>query len=187
MYRLVILAVLLLPLGASADPVSLFDGQSLKGWQVQGEADWLARDGQIIGGGEGDGYLYSDAEFGDFYLKVEFWVDASVNSGIYVRCKDRANIHPDTCYEMNIWDKHPKQELRTGAIVFRFQPPLAQVETVGRWSTYEITARGGFLEAKVNGKVTAVLEDADPTAGFIALQRWQQGMIKFRNFEFKPL
>ena len=64
---------------------------------------------------------------------------------------------------------------------------LAHVETVGHWNTYEITARGGFLEARVNGTVTAVLEDADPTRGFIALQRWEQGSVRFRNLELKPI
>ena len=154
---------------AWAGATALFDGQSLAGWQVLGEARWSVLDGEIVGSGEGDGFIATEAMYGDFHLRAEFWVEAGTNSGIFIRCKDPDYVHPDTCFEFNIWDEHPKQEARTGAIVFRVMPPLAHVETVGHWNTYEITARGGFLQAKVNGEVTARLDDADPTAGFIAL------------------
>ena len=172
---------------ACAGPVSLFDGRSLAGWQPIGDADWSVQGREIVGGGDGDGFLATDAVYGDFHLRVEFRVDTDTNSGIFIRCKNRTVIHPDTCYEFNIWDNHPKQEARTGAIVFRAMPPLAHVDTLDRWNTYEITARGGFLEARVNGEITAVLEDADPTRGFIALQRWEQGEVRFRNLELKAL
>ena len=174
-------------LAACAGPVSLFDGYSLQGWQVVGDADWSVAHREIEAGGTGDGFLASEGRYGDFQLRLEFWVEPSVNSGLFVRCKDRARIHPDTCYELNIWDDHPKQEARTGAIVFRFMPPLAKVDTVGKWNTYEVTAKGSLLEVRVNGITTAVLEDADPSPGFIALQRWGQGRVKFRTIELKPL
>ena len=180
-----LLAVYLLP--ACAGPVSLFDGYSLNGWQVVGDARWSVLDREIIAGGSGDGFLASDGRYGDFQLRLEVWVEATVNSGIFVRCRDRAYIHPDTCYELNIWDDHPRQEARTGAIVFRFMPPMAKVDTVGKWNTFEVTAKGPLLEVRVNGVTTAVLEDADPTPGFIALQRWEAGTVKFRNIELKPL
>ena len=58
------------------------------------------------------------------------------------RCRERANIHPDNCFELNIYDAHPRQEARTGAIVFKVMPPLVHVDTVGRWNTYEVVAQG---------------------------------------------
>ena len=183
-------ALLFLPALAAATlaaaGVSLFDGNSLAGWQVLGESRWSVEDGEIIGAGEEDGFLATESSYGDFRLQAEFWVEAGTNSGIFIRCQDRDRIHPDTCYEFNIWDHHPKQEARTGAIVFRAMPPLSHVNTVGRWNTYEITARGCSLQAKVNGEVTARLDDADPTAGFIALQRWEQGTVRFRNLRLEP-
>ncbi len=172
---------------ALALSLALFDGESLRGWQVQGEADWQAQDGVISAGGEGDGFLHSESEFGDFRLSLEFWVEATVNSGVFIRCRDRARIHPATCYELNIWDEHPRQEARTGAIVFKSMPPLARVDTVGRWNTLEVEARGPVIELTVNGKKTAELRDADPTPGFIALQRWESGQVKFRNIELMTL
>ncbi len=168
-------------------PQSLFDGSSLAGWDASGSEVWTVVDGAIVGSGAGDGFLLSAGQYGDFRLRVEFWVDATTNSGVFVRCRDRARIHPDTCYELNIWDEHPKQEARTGAIVLVAMPPLAHVETVGIWNTMEVTARGGQLEVSLNGAITARLTDADPTPGFIALQHWGEGTVRFRAVELAPL
>ena len=190
MYRLelVVLPLMLcLGLVSCATSYTLFDGLTLEGWRADGAASWRVTEGAMVGYGEGDGFLVHDGSYGDFRLSAEFLVDADTNSGIFVRCKDASRIHPDTCYELNIWDDHPQQEARTGAIVFRAMPPLAQVETVGRWSSMEVTARGGQLLVRVNGLTTAILDDADPTPGFIALQRWGTGEVRFRRVRLEPL
>ncbi len=171
----------------AAEPLQLFDGASLDGWVAFGAIDWRVADGAIVGAGSGDGFVTTKRLFGDFRLKVEFWVDATTNSGVFLRCQDRQYIHPDTCLELNIWDEHPQQQARTGAIVFRAMPPLARVETVGKWNTYEALVRGPRVEVWVNGALTAQLDDADPTAGFIALQHWATGTVKFRKVELVPL
>jgi hypothetical protein len=144
------------------------------------------QDGEIVGSG-GDGFLLSEGLYDDFRLSLEFRVDATTNSGIFIRCRDRQRVHPETCYELNIWDQHPQQEARTGAIVLWHMPPLAQVNTLGRWNSYEVVARGPQLEVRVNGVLTARLEDADSTAGFIALQRWGEGTVRFRRIELQLL
>jgi hypothetical protein len=179
----VALCALLAGLSACMGPTFLFDGATLSGWQAVGEADWSVQDRAIVASGAGDGFLASTGRYGDFHLRLEFWIDATTNSGIFIRCSDPAHIHPDTCYELNIWDEHPRQEARTGAIVFRVMPPLAQVHTVGRWNTFEVTAMGQLIEVRVNGETTAVLEDADPAPGLIALQHWGEGTVKFRDIE----
>ena len=180
------LLVLALP-SIHAEQLSLFDGHSLQGWQVEGAAHWSVVDQLIVAEGAGDGFLATDKSYGDFQLMAEFWVDATVNSGIFIRCRDRARIHPETCYELNIFDQHPQQDARTGAIVMRGKPPLAKVDTAGRWNTYEVTAKGASITVKVNGVTTAVLDDADPTSGFIALQHWGEGTVKFRKVEVSAL
>ena len=182
----VALCTLVAGLSACTGPTFLFDGATLADWQEVGEADWSVQDREIVASGTGDGFLATTGRYGDFHLRLEFWIDATTNSGIFIRCGDYTHIHPDTCYELNIWDEHPRQEARTGAIVFRFMPPLAQVQTVGRWNTFEVTAAGKFIEVRVNGDTTAVLEDADPAAGFIALQHWGEGTVRFRDIQLYP-
>lgn len=185
--RILAAVVLTASQGMHAEPVALFDGRDLDGWQVQGDIAWTVIDHAIVASGSGDGFLASAEDYRDFHLVVEFWVDATTNSGIFIRCRDRARLHPETCYELNIWDEHPQQEARTGAIVMHSMPPIANVETAGRWNTYEVTAKGASISVKVNGVTTARLDDADTASGFIALQHWGEGTVKFRRVDLSPL
>ncbi len=165
----------------------LFDGVSLSGWQVEGKDLWRVQEAMIIAEGDGDSYLISQSRFGDFSLSLEFLADAGVNSGVFIRCQVKTRIHPTSCYELNIWDQHPRQDARTGAIVFKAMPPLAQVDTIGRWSRLEVTARGSGIELRINGVVTARLSDADTAPGWIALQHFEKGKVAFRNIVLTPL
>lgn len=167
--------------------LALFNGETLQGWTNQGGTAWKVFEGEIVGSGDARGFLLSDAEFSDFRLSLEFWVEATVNSGVFIRCRDRGRIHPETCYELNIWDDHPRQEARTGAIVLEFMPPMEKVDTVGRWSRLEVEAKGSEIVLAINGVRTAELSDARPDGGFIALQHWEQGTVKFRNIEIVTL
>ena len=64
---------------------------------------------------------------------------------------------------------------------------LAIVKTVGRWNTYDVLSRGSRIEVRVNGTLTATLDDADPSPGFIALQHWRAGEVRFRSLILTPL
>ena len=48
-----------------------------------------------------------------------------------------------------------------------------------------LAMQGSLISVSVNGVTTAVLKDADPTPGFIALQHRESGTIKFRNVELR--
>jgi hypothetical protein len=181
------LALLLASAWGQAGSIALFNGQNLDGWKAEGGIAWTVTDQAIVASGSGDGFLVTENEYRDFQLSVEFWVDATTNSGIFIRCRDRSRIHPETCYELNIWDDHPQQDMRTGAVVMHVMPPLARVETKGRWNNYEITAKGASIEVKVNGVTTAVLQAAESSAGPIALQHWGSGTVKFRKVELREL
>ena len=165
-------------------PQSLFNGTDLTGWQAVGAAIWRVEDDMIVGGGpdqEGDGFLLHPGVVTDFELSVQFSIDSQTNSGVFIRCQDMQRIHPETCFELNIWDEHPNQAARTGAIVFRAMPPLATVHTLDGWNTLRVIARGDQIRVYVNGERTAELTDASLPAGFIALQRWGGGEVRFRS------
>lgn len=181
------LLVIVVGLTACATGALLFNGDDLSGWQVVGEANWQVESGELVARGKGQGFIMSEEEFDDFSLSLEFWVDATTNSGVYIRCQDRADINPNTCYEMNIWDEHPQQEARTGSIVYKVMPPLVQVNTVGKWNSFNVHAEGQKLVVRVNGSITAIMLRADPAGGFIALQHWEEGTVRFRNLRILPL
>ena len=156
-------------------------------WTPIGEATWRWSGNEVaaIAGGAG-GMLATSASFADIRLLIEFNPDGDVNSGVFIRCQDRQDISPFTCYEINIWDHHPNQSFRTGSIVMRSFPPLARLDTIGKWNRLEITARGEHISVRVNDVLTAKLKDSTHASGFIALQREEGGAIRFRNISIEP-
>ncbi|MDX1500589.1 MAG: DUF1080 domain-containing protein [Woeseiaceae bacterium] len=168
-------------LAPGADTVAFDD------WTRTGEAHWRpTAEGIAAGPGGGAGFLVSPGWYADFRLTVEFRVDEGTNSGVFIRCRDRARITPFDCHEINIWDNHPNQDFRTGSIVTK-AVPLARVDTLGRDNRLVIEAEGARVTVTVNGVVTA--EHADPglLSGHIALQRAEQGRVEFRNLRIEPL
>ena len=61
------------------------------------------------------------------------------------------------------------------------------VEESDEWRTYEISAIGGKFIIKLDGEVTAELEDSAPMAeGYIGLQH-NVGKVQFRNVKMRRL
>lgn len=120
---------------------------------------------------------------------MEFWVEDDTNSGIFVRCKDASQvegINSDDCYEVNIWDNHSNQDFRTGSIV-KHVVPAAHIDSIGRWSEYDIVVSGSSMTVVLNGVETARFADARLGAGLIAIQYAGSGRLKFRNLRIAPL
>jgi Domain of Unknown Function (DUF1080) len=164
--------------------VTLFDGSHLNNFNKVGNANWKLADGTVEAT-SGSGFLVSKENYGDFEIRVEFWVDEAANSGVYLRCQNANQITDTTCYEANIFDKRPDQSGRTGAIV-HVAKPLAIVDAGGKWNTYEITAKGPQLTVRLNGTVTAQAEDRKFTSGPIALQ-YMAGTVRFRRVQIRRL
>ncbi len=168
--------------GESSEKV-IFQEDS-KEWFQEGRAAWKFDGDQLIGTSlGGSGFVMTNKKYQNFTLSLEFYPDAGINSGVFVRCKNK-DISNSDCYEMNIWDYHPDQESRTGSIVTRAKP-LANVETIGKWNSYKITCEGNHIRTWINGKLTADIYDDNLSEGYIALQAAQPGRIKFRNVKIK--
>lgn len=131
-------------------------------------------------------YLKSEQQFENFILTAEFFPVGNVNSGIFIRCQPDKDLSPVNCYEINIWDDHPNQDSRTGAIVTR-ELPLEKVSTVGQWNSCEIIADSTSVTVKINGVVTVVHEGNALKSGFIALQRANAETVRFRNVRVESL
>ncbi|MEM9058475.1 MAG: DUF1080 domain-containing protein [Pseudomonadota bacterium] len=165
-------------------------GIDLAQWRTLGPAAWRFDDGVAAAGpGDGRSYLVAPTRYDDFTLELEFEVDAGTNSGVFFRCAGTAatadDINPDTCYEANIWDEHPNQAFRTGAIV-NHTLPQAKVSTIGRRSTMRIEADGPRVAVYVDDTLTAFLDDAETRAGAIALQYGGGGVVRFHRLSLRP-
>jgi len=169
---------------SSDDWTVLLDGTSLDGWRPVGDANWRVLDG-VVQADSGNGFLVSEASFANFELEAEFWVDATANSGIYLRCADAQAITPQSSYEVNIFDARPDPTFRTGAIV-ELAPPAVQIDAANHWNTYSIRASGPNLTVTLNGSVTADVEDSKFARGPVALQA-AAGVVKFRKVQIREL
>jgi hypothetical protein len=175
---------------AGAGWTTLFDGKNLDNWNQIGDANWKIEDGVAVAT-KGSGFLVSKNSYGDFQLKVEFWVNDEANSGVFIRCGDPQKVTGANAYEVNIYDQRPDPLYGTGAIV-----NVAKVDPMpkagGKWNTYEITAKGSHMTVILNGTKTAEADDDKHKAGAIALQYGpgvvkDAGIVKFRKVEIKPL
>ncbi|WP_411030529.1 DUF1080 domain-containing protein [Spongiimicrobium sp. 3-5] len=172
--------------------VSLASSQSLfeennRNWITKGDATWSFSNKELVGkvSGDGTGFVMTNKSYGDFVLELEFKPDSTINSGVFVRCKN-IDISSSDCHEMNIWDLHPNQDNRTGAIVTK-AVPIAVVETLDKWNTYKIKNVGERIRVWINGTLTADYTDQDLKEGYVALQAAGQGEIRFRNVKIKPV
>ena len=161
---------------------TLFDGSSLAGWNVLGNANWELADGAVQAD-SGSGFLVTPESYADFELTLEFWVDEPANSGIFIRCADAQSIRDTNCYEVNIYDTRPDQAYRTGGIV-HVASPTSVINAGGRWNTYQIVARGQRLAVTLNGIRVVEVEDSQFADGPIALQ-YGAGVVKFRNVRIR--
>jgi hypothetical protein len=181
------LAVAALPTLATAQDrewTTLFDGSSLDGWTVLGDANWELADG-AVSANDGSGFLVSEESYGDFELTLEFWVDEPANSGVFVRCSDPENIGAANSYEVNIYDTRADQTYSTGGIV-NVAAPTSVINTGGQWNSYEITAQGSRLVVILNGTQVVDATHDQFVRGPIALQ-YGAGTVRFRNVQIRLL
>lgn len=170
--------------------ITLFDGahpQTLSNWGRAGEDNWRIENGAVVADsstGKGSTFLVSKQSYSDVEIRAEVWVTSDTNSGIFFRCSDPSSISVHNCYEMNIWDNYKVQYYATGAIAL-----FAKVDPVphagGKWSTFDITARGTHLQVLMDGKKTVEIDDATYRSGPIALQ-YGGGIVKWRKVEVRP-
>jgi len=163
---------------------TLFGGGGLDAFTPAGNANWKVVDGAVQAD-SGTGFLVTKQAYGDFEIKLEFWVDDAANSGVFIRCADPQKIGADSCYEVNIFDKRPDPAYRTGAIV-DVAKPAAMINTGGKWNTYEIKAQGPRMIVTLNGVQTVDVQDRKHARGPIGLQ-YGAGIVKFRNVQIRPL
>lgn len=173
------------PAAESGSEVSLFV-EGATDWVAIDDASWSFENGELVGRSDStSGFILHNTAYENFVLTLEFKPDSTINSGVYIRCGENG-ITPTNCFEINIWDLHPNQNNRTGAVVLK-AAPLAYVETLNKWNTYKITCNGNRIQAWVNDVQTVDLTDDEFPKGFVALQSAGTGEIRFRNVKLKVI
>ena len=144
----------------------LFDGSTLNGWKlIRGRGrGYVVENGVIVCPEDGGGNLFTDREYSDFVLRLDWRLWEGGNNGIGIR----APLEGDAAYvgmEIQVLDdESPKYKGRlkptqyTGSIYDVFPARTGFVKRDGAWNSYEITAYGPRIHIVLNGETTL---DAD--------------------------
>src|SRR5690349_19950962 len=77
------------PAATEAGFTSLFDGKSLAGWKMSGEGVYLVKSGVLICPEGTHGNFYTEKEFSDFVLRLDYKLQAGGNNGVGI---DRKSV-----------------------------------------------------------------------------------------------
>ena len=133
----------------------LFNGVDLAGWAVTGNADgWIVKDGMIVCLAEQGGYLYTEDQYEDFELELQYRHDPDANSGIFFRWSDLSDpVH--TGLEIQILDTHghePMQRHSCGALYDLVAPEVDMARPAGEWNEANLVCKGSFVQYALNGR-----------------------------------
>lgn len=202
---------------------ALFNGKDLRGWEPRGDGKWTVIAGGVLVGQRDfnsrslapgkrftteqeytqwlnhQAWIYTQAEFEQYDLHVEFWTKEHGNSGISLHDKSRAAAAiaspPDftktpakTAYEIQINNNYPDPH-PTGSI-YGFIDAPKDAHRLDQWNTLDIAVRKDSIVVKLNGKEVA-RTTPDPkrsTSGPIGLQLHDQfSVIHFKNIWIKKI
>jgi hypothetical protein len=166
--------------------ISLFDGQSLFGWQPNSDMSWSVRDGVIRADRGKPGLLLTTLELADYEFRCDYRLEKGGNSGIFLRTPFSPRDPAQDCYELNMCDSHPA--FPTGSIVGRKRAEGA-FRGEGEWMTLFARVEGNRITARLNGQ--PVIDFTDESShrlrvGRIGLQM-NGGAVEFRNICLRPL
>lgn len=187
-----------------SDFEALYNGKDLSGWKTAG--NWLPQsDGSLLiepregetGWQRYDAYLWSEKEYGDFVLDLQYAYPPGGNSGVFFRVGDRDNPVEEGI-EAQILDSSQKENALGphdhGGIIGTAAPTKNMSRPPHRWNRMVITCVGDDLTVELNGEPIIDVDLSEsplsdrPRKGFIGLQdHGQPNNIKFRSIRVRDL
>jgi len=139
--------------------ISLFDGQTLFGWQATSDVDWQVADGEIRATKGEMGLLATTTQFADYELHVEYKAGVESNSGVFLHTSLSPTDPATDCYELNIAPK--THTYPTGSFVGRQK--ISSVDpAAGEWHSFDVTADGNRIRVFLDGKFVVEYVDSNP-------------------------
>jgi len=177
-------------------------------WYINGRAELTA---------DKDEAIWTDKEYENFVVDLEYMCDPAANSGVLIYCSDMANWIPNTVEVQILDDNNPHWSkesgyAKNGGLYGHLAPKVNNVRPAGEWNRMTVTAQGQRVKVAVNGEVTvdtdlsqwtSAKKNPDgtdippwlsrawgelPTKGRIGLQgKHGSAAIYFRNVRIKEL
>lgn len=173
------------------DPVILFDGRDLTGWQPAPPgrlSAWTVKEGSLANS-IGATSLVSEKKFWNFSVDAEFRIGPRGNSGVGLRGR----------YEVQIADDvdRPPTVRTSGALLGRIAPTTNAARPAGEWQTVAVRLVGRQVTVVLNGirvidkqsidGPTAIALDANESDPGPILLQGDRGAVEFRKVVVYPL
>lgn len=192
------------------EPIQLFNGTNLNGWSLYAAEDSIVKATDVFSVKEGTihikgnpfGYMYTNDEYDNFDLHVEWrWADGvGSNSGIFLFVQPAEKLWPNAIecqlHKGDAGDfvllggsdlaefKLKEGEKRPEYPVVKKQQESTEL-AVGEWNQADITCQDGNITVKINGKIQNRGSNPMYKKGRIALQS-EGGEVEFRNVVLTP-
>lgn len=176
--------------------------EGLKGWSTTG--NWKLNDDGVLtlkprAGEKGwqryGAYLWTEKQYGDYVVDLEYKHPKGGNSGIFVRVKDPKDP-VNTGIEVQILDSYGVKKKLThhdcGGVIKTQAPSKNMAKPAGEWNRMIITCKGNNLKVKLNGEqiIDIQLDKTGlkdrPMKGYLGIQDHGQPFF-VRNVRIKEL
>lgn len=183
----------------------VFNGKDFQGWK--GALDsYEVRDGAIVCKTDKGGNIYTEAQYDDFSVRLEYKLPAGGNNGLAIRYPGKGQPSSEAMCEIQILDddakKHEKLDPRqySGSVYGMIPAQRGYSRAIGEWNFMEVTVRGPKIQVEVNGtrtvdgdvsKITDFLggkkhPGKDLTSGHFGFAG-HNDPVAFRNIQIKKL
>ena len=183
--------------------IELFKG-SLDGWTVENTTanNFIVQDKVLRVQGP-QGWLRSNAQYGDFALRVEFrCLTDDADSGVFLRAPGPvSNIFirgwPANAYQVQLRDMtrnkttNPiwignlyRHRVAAGETTFDADAAIAAAKPTGEWQLVEITATGDRLTVQLNGTTVTRAANIVNPQGHIGIQG-EAGTLEYRSLAIR--
>jgi hypothetical protein len=196
----------------AADPAepgftALFNAKNLDGWKLVGGVGpgYIVDGDRIVCPSNGGGNLFTEKEYANFVLRLEFKLSPGGNNGVGLR----APLEGDAAYqgmEIQVLDdpaeqyKNIQPAQHSGSIYGVFPAKQGALKPTGEWNSYEITADRRHVNINLNGTMVVdadldTMKDAGilkqhpglaRTTGHIGFLG-HRSHVEFRNIRIKEL
>ncbi|MFC7335969.1 DUF1080 domain-containing protein [Haloferula chungangensis] len=110
---------------------------------------WKMKDGVLVAGGHET--IWTKQSYGDFILDLEFKVEKSSNSGVFLRSSDIHNVLK--ALEIQVHESSDKSPFGMVGAIYDACPPSKQVaKPIGKWNRFTITCKGPHIGLIFNGE-----------------------------------
>lgn len=177
---------------------SLFDGKSLRGWNIREgpESAFYVNDGAIVVH-QAAGFptwLRSEKQYENFDFRGEFFIKGWTNSGIYLHAPEHGR-NTWIGMKLHLFHQHDeKPEPQSMGSIFPLIPPLkVNVRSKGEWNTFRILMDWPRLRVWTNDEAIQDLDVESVPELRYRLRRGYLGFeslsypIRFRNLRIREL